>query len=106
MAAEKRVRRTPQQIASDVDCEIDRLRENIRSLEAKRTADEAEFDRRITSIKQRIQRLEEHKQSVLSPKPRRQRRTKAQLITELVGKAQKSGLKISEIADKLGVDLS
>ncbi len=106
MANEKRTRRTPQQIAEDTDREIERLCENIRTLEEQRDAQNAEFERRIAAVNLRIKKLEDHKHAVLAPKPRKPRRTKAQMISEIVGKAQKSGMKLCEIADRLDVDLS
>ena len=36
MAEQKRVRRTPEQIAADIDGQISKLEENIRGLEEKR----------------------------------------------------------------------
>ncbi len=106
MPNEKRARRTPQQIVQDTELEIKRLEENIGMLEQRRDAQNEEIDRRIQAVKLRIEKLEEHKHAVLAPKARKPRRTKAQLISEIVGKAQKSGMKLCEIADRLDVDLS
>ena len=39
----------------------------------------------------------------LGPKQRKKRKTKAEKIQELVRQAQNSGLKLDEIAEKLGV---
>ena len=71
MAEQKRVRRTPEQIAADIDGQISKLEENIRGLEE-----------------------------------RKPRKSKAERIRELVKQAQKSGMKLDEIAEKLGMPLS
>ena len=47
MAEQKRVRRTPEQIAADIDGQISKLEENIRGLEKKKIAACAEFDAKI-----------------------------------------------------------
>ena len=86
MAEQKRVRRTPEQIAADIDGQISKLEENIRGLEEKKLA--------------------ERKKEVLSPKKRKPRKSKAERIRELVKQAQKSGMKLDEIAEKLGMPLS
>lgn len=43
---------------------------------------------------------------MLSPKKRKPRKSKAERIRELVKQAQKSGMKLDEIAEKLGMPLS
>ena len=73
MAEQKRVRRTPEQIAADIDGQISKLEENIRGLEEKKIAACAEFDAKIAAVQE---------------------------------KAQKSGMKLDEIAEKLGMPLS
>ncbi len=40
------------------------------------------------------------------PKKRKPRKKKADQIKELIRQAQKSGMKLDEIADKLGVEIS
>ena len=45
MAEQKRVRRTPEQIAADIDGQISKLEENIRGLEEKKIAACAETGR-------------------------------------------------------------
>ena len=106
MAEQKRVRRTPEQIAADIDGQISKLEENIRGLEEKKIAACAEFDAKIAAVQEKTAKLAERKKEVLSPKKRKPRKSKAERTRELVKKAQKSGMKLDEIAEKLGMPLS
>ena len=106
MAEQKRVRRTPEQIAADIDGQIYKLEENIRGLEEKKIAACAEFDAKIAAVQEKAAKLAERKKEVLSPKKRKPRKSKAERIRELVKQAQKSGMKLDEIAEKLGMPLS
>ena len=106
MAEQKRVRRTPEQIAADIDGQISKLEENIRGLEEKIIAACAEFDAKIAAVQEKAAKLAERKKEVLSPKKRKPRKSKAERIRELVKQAQKSGMKLDEIAEKLGMPLS
>ena len=106
MAEQKRVRRTPEQIAADIDGQISKLEENIRGLEEKKIAACAEFDAKIAAVQEKAAKLAECKKEVLSPKKRKPRKSKAERIRELVKQAQKSGMKLDEIAEKLGMPLS
>ena len=106
MAEQKRVRRTPEQIAADIDGQISKLEENIRGLEEKKIAACAEFDATIAAVQEKAAKLAERKKEVLSPKKRKPRKSKAERIRELVKQAQKSGMKLDEIAEKLGMPLS
>ena len=87
MAEQKRVRRTPEQIAADIDGQISKLEENIRGLEEKKIAACAEFDAKIAAVQEKAA-------------------SKAERIRELAKQAQKSGMKLDEIAEKLGMPLS
>lgn len=106
MAEQKRVRRTPEQIAADIDGQISKLEENIRGQEEKKIAACAEFDAKIAAVQEKAAKLAERKKEVLSPKKRKPRKSKAERIRELVKQAQKSGMKLDEIAEKLGMPLS
>ena len=106
MAEQKRVRRTPEKIAADIDGQISKLEENIRGLEEKKIAECAEFDAKIAAVQEKAAKLAERKKEVLSPKKRKPRKSKAERIRELVKQAQKSGMKLDEIAEKLGMPLS
>ena len=106
MAEQKRIRRTPEQIAADIDGQIAGLEESIRSLEDKKAAACTEFDAKIAAVQEKAAKLAERKKAVLAPQKRKPRKNKAERIKELVKQAQKSGLKLDEIAEKLGVPLS
>ena len=106
MPEQKRVRRTREQIAADIDGQISKLEENIRGLEEKKIAACAEFDAKIAAVQEKAAKLAERKKEVLSPKKRKPRKSKAERIRELVKQAQKSGMKLDEIAEKLGMPLS
>jgi len=80
MSEEKRVRRTPEQIAADLDVQIEKLKDSILELENKKAAS-------------------------ATPKKHKPRKSKADQIKLLVKQAQKSGMKLDEIADKLGMAL-
>lgn len=103
MPEQKRVRRTPEQIAAAIDAQIEALEGSIQETEHKKAAAIAEFDHKAAALRGRIAALEEKKKAVLGPKQRKKRKTKAEKIQELVKQAQKSGLKLDEIAEKLGV---
>ena len=101
----KRVRRTPQQMAQDLDAQMEKLNASIAELEEKKTASAAGFDGKIAAVREKIKKLEAKKKDVLEPKKRKTRKTKAQQIKDLVRKAQKAGLKPDEIASRLGVSI-
>ena len=103
MSDEKRVRRTPEQIAADLDVQIEKLKDSILELENKKAASATEFDNKIAAVKEKIAKLEAKKKDVLTPKKRKPRKSKADQIKLLVRQAQKSGMNLDEIADKLGV---
>lgn len=101
----KRVRRTPQQMAQDLDAQMKKLNASIAELEEKKAAGAAVFDGKIAAVREKIKKLEAKKKDVLAPKKRKTRKTKAQQIKDLVRKAQKAGLKPDEIASRLGVSI-
>ena len=101
----KRVRRTPQQMAQDLDAQMEKLNASIAELEQKKSAIAAVFDGKIAAVREKIKKLEAKKKDVLAPKKRKTRKTKAQQIKDLVRKAQKAGLKPDEIASRLGVSI-
>ena len=101
----KRVRRTPQQMAQDLDAQMEKLNASIAELEEKKTSSAAVFDGKIAAVREKIKKLEAKKKDVLAPKKRKTRKTKAQQIKDLVRKAQKAGLKPDEIASRLGVSI-
>ena len=105
MPEEKRVRRTPQQIAQDLDEQMEKLNASIAELEEKKAASAAVFAGKIAAVKEKIKKLEARKKDVLAPKKRKVRKTKAQQIKDLVRKAQKAGLKPDEIASRLGISM-
>ena len=103
MSEGKRIRRTPEQIVADLDVQIENLKDFILELENKKAASVTEFDNKIAAVK--IAKLEAKKKDVLTPKKRKPRKSKADQIKLLVRQAQKSGMKLDEIADKLGMAL-
>lgn len=105
MSEQKRVRRTSEQIANDLDLQIAELNDSIQDVEAKKAEVVEKFDAKIASINEKIRKLQARKQDLLTPKKRVRRKTKAQQIKSLVSKAQKSGMKLNEIAEKLGVSI-
>ena len=106
MAEEKRVRRTADQIAADIDVQVEKLTESISEIEEKKAAACAEFDRKIQSVNEKNAKLETRKKALFTPKKRKPRKKKADQIKELIRQAQKSGMKLDEIADKLGVEIA
>lgn len=105
MSEEKRIRRTPEQIAADLDIQIEKLKNSILELENKKVAFVTEFDNKIAAVKEKIVKLEVKKKDIRTPKKRKVRKSKAEQIKLLVKQAQKSGMKLDEIADKLGMAL-
>lgn len=100
----RRPRRTAEQKAADIDAKIQKLNEDLESIEARRTAANQEFDAKAATVKERIAVLEQQKKDILAPKPpRKPRKTKKQKIQELIQTASKSGLKPEEIAERLGL---
>ena len=100
----KRIRRTPQQIADDIDVKIQELNKAIEGIEEKKAAAIADFNAKIEAKQQMISSLEEKKKAVLAPpKTRKPRLTKKQKIASLLKKAEKSGMKPEEIAERLGL---
>lgn len=105
MPETKRIRRTPQQLAQDLDAQVEKLNGSIAELEKKKADAAAAFDEKIAAVKEKIKKLEARKKDVLAPKKRRVRKTKAQQIKELMKKAQKAGLGPDEIASRLGLQM-
>lgn len=105
MSEQKRIRRTSEQIIADLDHTIAGLQDSITEIEEKKAASAVAFDAKIEAVKTKIAKLEEKKKSILSPKKRKPRKSKTAQIKELVKRANKSGLKLEEIAEKLGVSL-
>lgn len=105
MAEQKRIRRTSEQIAADLDIQIAELNDSIHEIEEKKAEAVAKFDAKIESVNEKIRKLQTRKSNLLSPKKRAPRKSKAQQIKKLVSKAQKSGMKLDEIAEKLGVSI-
>lgn len=70
----------------------------------RRSANEraAELDAKIQKHKEAIKLLEEKKADLFRPK---KRRTEAEITSEILKKAKKSGMTAKDIAEKLGVDL-
>ncbi len=99
----KRVRRTAQQRAADIDTQIAELESSIARIEDRKQAAVAEFDRKINTVRDRIAGLREKQEALLTPKPRKPRKTKKEKIAEILKQAQKSGMKPEEIAEKLGI---
>lgn len=103
----KRVRRTPEQIAAEIDVKIAKQDQLLAENEEKRDAAIQGFEQKANEIKAKIESLQKQKAEVLSPKPaRKPRKTKKQKIDEIVKQAVKSGLKPNEIAEKLGVEIT
>lgn len=100
----RRIRRTPQQMAEDMDAKIQKLEQELESLAAKRDAVNEEFDQKEEATRSKIAALEQKKKDVLEPKPRKPRKTKKQKIQDLIKSASKAGLKPEEIAQRLGLD--
>lgn len=106
MSEEKRVRRTAEQIAADLDVQAEKLTESIAEIEERKAAACAEYDRKIEAVHEKIAKLEARKKALFAPKKRKPRKKKADQIKELIRQAQKSGMKLDEIADKLGVEMA
>ena len=103
----KRVRRTPEERAAEIDSKIGVINQSIEELEAKKQAAIASFDEKIAAAQERIKVLERKEQEILPPKPpRKPRKTKKQKIQEILEEAEKNGMKPEEIAEKLGINLS
>lgn len=64
----RRPRRTAEQKAADIDAKIQKLNEDLESIEARRTAANQEFDAKAAAVKERIAVLEQQKKDVLAPK--------------------------------------
>ena len=102
----KRIRRTPQERATELDGKIEKVKAAIAELEEKKQAAIADYDAKIAAAQDRIKGLEAKKQEILAPKPpRKQRKTKKQKIQEIVKLALKNGMSVDEIADQLHVEV-
>ena len=103
----KRIRRSPQERAAELDGKIEKVKESIAELNEKKQAAMADYDAKIAAAQDRIKVLEAKKQEILVPKPpRKPRKTKKQKIQEILKEAQKNGMKPEVIAERLGIKLS
>ena len=88
----KRIRRTPQERAAELESKIEKAKES---------------SAKIAAVQDRIKALETKKQEILAPKPpRKPRKTKKQKIQEIVKLAMKNGMSVEEIAGQLNVEVS
>jgi 5-formyltetrahydrofolate cyclo-ligase len=102
----KRIRRTPEQRAEEIETKIQQLTQEIEVIEEKRAAANQEFDQKIEAVKVKVAALEQRKKEILAPKSaKKPRKTKKQKIAEILKQAQKSGMKPEQIAEALGVML-
>lgn len=100
-STQKRIRRTPEQMAEAVDEKIAIQRQEIDKINEKRAKVMADFDAKVAVHEAKIKELESKKQAILAPKPRR--KTKKEKMQEILKAAEKSGMKPEEIAEKLGL---
>lgn len=63
----------------------------------------AELDKKIAAHKEAIKLLEEKKAELFRPKKRR--RSDAEIAKDILAKAKKAGMSSKDIAEKLGLDL-
>lgn len=63
----------------------------------------AEIDKKIQEHKDAIRKLEDKKAEMFRPK--KKRRSEAEITKEILTKAKKSGLTTKEIAEKLGIEI-
>ena len=63
----------------------------------------ADLDKKIQAHKDAIKMLEEKKAELFRPKKRR--RSDAEIAKEILAKAKKAGLSSKDIAEKLGVEM-
>ena len=103
----KRIRRTSEQKAAAIDDKIAKLEQSLIDNDKKRDEVIQSFEKKAGEIKAKIESLQQQKAEILAPKPpRKPRKSKKQKIDEIVKKAAKSGLKPSEIAERLGIEVS
>ena len=105
MAEEKRTRRTAEEMAAARDEKIAELEASIQALEEKKAAAVAAIDEKIAAVNAKIDKIKEQKKAAMSPKKRKPRRSKNAQIQQLVKQARKSGMKLEEIAEKLGIEI-
>ena len=107
MSDNKRIRRTPQQIADDIDEQIEKLGQSVLNIENRKKLMMAEYDHKIESVRNRIKSLEEKKTVILAPKKttRKPRKSKKQKLEAILKQASRSGLRPEEIALKLGIEV-
>lgn len=101
---QKRIRRTPQERAAEIDTLIQKQNHLIEDLEERKKAAVVNFDEKIASVQARIKELESKKAGILAPKTaKKPRKSRKQKIQEILKEAQKQGMKPEEIADRLGL---
>lgn len=125
MAETKRTRRSPEEMAAAraekeaaLNQKIEQFETAIRELEEKKEASAAGFDAKIAAIHAKIEKVQKQKEALLTPKkpaakkakkpgrkPAKKRRTQTVKIQEMVKQARKSGMKLEEIAEKLGIEI-
>lgn len=95
----KKPRKTPEERIALIDEKIKEAQADIEKLEEKR----AVYDAKINKVRAKISTYEMQKKAILTPKP--PRKTKRQKISEMVSLAEKKGLKLEDIAERLGIEL-
>lgn len=106
MAEEKRTRRTREEMAQARQEKIVQLEASITAFEEKKSAAIAAYDAKIAAARKKIADLvEANEPKKPGPKPTKKRRTKAEMVQELIKQTSKSGMSMEEIASKLGIEL-
>ena len=85
----KRVRRTPQQMAQDLDAQMEKLNASIAELEEKKAASAAVFDGKIATVRGKIKKLEAKKKDVLAPKSARHARRRPSRLKTLCARRRR-----------------
>lgn len=102
-AVVKRPRRTPEERATEIEVQIEKIKSSISEMESKKQTAISAFDEKIKASQEKIKSLEKKKSDILFPKP--PKKTKRQKIQAILNKAQKSGMKPEEIAERLEISL-
>ncbi len=99
--AEKRRRRTAQELIEDIEKQIEAARGEIEAQQTKLEEIKKGTAAKIKDLKAKIKKLESRKENLLNPKPR----TARVGMNKVMAKAKAMGMSPKEIAEKLGIDL-
>lgn len=99
--AERRRRRTAEELIEDVEKQIEAAHKEIEAQQKKLEEIKKSTAAKIRELKAKVKKLESRRETLLNPKPR----TGRVGMNKVMAKAKAMGMSPKEIAEKLGIEI-